>query len=98
MSADSESLAVYKDGSRPISSTTTLAGDAASRVKKLQEKSPEDTESTSKNEDSSNVGETVEPDDTEYPSGFKLFFIVVALVMSVFLVSLDMVRDASWLG
>jgi hypothetical protein len=98
MSADSESLAVPKDGGRPISSTTTLAGDAASSEKKLQEESPQDSESTSKNENSSNVGEMDEPDDTEYPSGFKLFFIVVALVMSIFLVSLDMVRDAAWLG
>ena len=94
MSANHESLAVPEDGSRPISSTTTLAGDAASRVKKLQEKSAEDSESTSKNEDSSNSGETDEPEDTEYPSGFRLFFIVVALVMSVFLVALDMVRES----
>lgn len=29
--------------------------------------------------------------DDEYPSGIKMFFIVLALVLSVFLLSLDMV-------
>lgn len=32
--------------------------------------------------------------EDEYPSGIKMFFIVVALVMSVFLLSLDMVSLA----
>lgn len=34
-------------------------------------------------------------DDAEYPSGFKLFFIIVALVLGVFLLALDMVGFSS---
>lgn len=34
------------------------------------------------------------PDDDEYPQGLRLFCIVVALGMSIFLVALDMVRLA----
>lgn len=30
-------------------------------------------------------------DDTEYPTGMKLFFIVLALIFSIFLLALDMV-------
>lgn len=32
-----------------------------------------------------------EPDDVEYPTGFRLVAVVVALVLSIFLVALDMV-------
>ncbi len=31
-------------------------------------------------------------DDIEYPTGWSFTFIVIALVLSIFLVSLDMVR------
>jgi hypothetical protein len=35
------------------------------------------------------------PEDGEYPTGWAFTFIVVALVLSIFLVSLDMVRGLS---
>jgi hypothetical protein len=34
-----------------------------------------------------------ETDDVEYPSGLKMFFIVLALVLSIFLLALDMVSN-----
>ncbi|PTB67607.1 MFS general substrate transporter [Trichoderma citrinoviride] len=36
--------------------------------------------------------------ENEYPSGIKMFFIVLALVLSVFLLSLDMIRQMDPLG
>jgi hypothetical protein len=35
---------------------------------------------------------TPNPEDDEYPKGASLVFIIVALALSIFLVSLDMVR------
>jgi hypothetical protein len=54
-----------------------------------------DAEIEAKTEDVA-VGEaeTFDPDDltnAEYPDGFRLVFIVIALVLSIFLVALDMV-------
>ena len=38
------------------------------------------------------MGEAPATDDLEYPTGWSFTFIVIALVLSIFLVSLDMVR------
>ena len=38
------------------------------------------------------VGDTQELDNAEYPTGFRLVAVVLALVLSIFLVALDMVR------
>lgn len=77
------------------STTSTLAtngvlpekvvDDSASDRKSDSTKHPEDVIP----EPSKEVSE--EPSDEEYPSGIKMVFIVVALVLSVFLLSLDMV-------
>lgn len=32
------------------------------------------------------------PDENDYPSGTKLFFIILGIILSIFLASLDMVR------
>ena len=48
----------------------------------------------SKEENGSKHG-TDEPDDIEYPSGLKMFFIVLALVLSIFLLALDMVSNVN---
>lgn len=42
------------------------------------------------------AAEGIDPDDDGYPQGVRLFCIVVALGMSIFLVALDMVRFASY--
>lgn len=66
---------------------------------------PPDLDYEKKTEDSSSItadderkreadAEQPSPDEatTEYPTGARLIFIVIALVLSIFLVSLDMVR------
>lgn len=46
---------------------------------------------TTKNDDESPTSEKDETTTTEYPTGLRLFFILLALGLSIFLASLDMV-------
>ncbi|VUC21371.1 unnamed protein product [Clonostachys rosea] len=72
------------------SSASTLASHlAAPQAKELDEGSGDEKRpaSTKQEED---VADSNEPDDIEYPTGIKMLFIVVALVLSIFLLSLDM--------
>ncbi|KAK2594521.1 hypothetical protein QQS21_007802 [Conoideocrella luteorostrata] len=90
--ATNTGLPVPKDSEPPVSSASTLAGDHAFEKKdylSAGEDAVED-EKSGKQEDISSTAATDVPDDTEYPTGMKLFFIVVALVMSIFLLALDM--------
>lgn len=79
-------------------------------VEKEREYTPQsaqssDTNDISPNEPESNhqtirtpekaVAEDIDADDDGYPKGLRLFCIVVALGMSIFLVALDMVRFRS---
>lgn len=83
-------LEVPRDTDHTVSSASTLAGDHLSSDEKVIEPRASGDE---KHEDS--VKEQVQSDELsedEYPSGIKMVFIVVALVLSIFLLSLDMVR------
>lgn len=91
--APTTGLEVPKDSDRTVSSASTIAGDQLSEKAAYlsggdDEKQQDKQE---KQDDVSSNAATDVPDDTEYPSGIKMFFIVVALVMSIFLLSLDMV-------
>ncbi|OAA46137.1 Major facilitator superfamily domain, general substrate transporter [Metarhizium rileyi] len=81
-------LGVPKDSDRTISSASTIAGDQVSN--KAAYLSGAESEKQEKHEDVSSNAATDVADDIEYPSGLKMLFIVVALVMSIFLLSLDM--------
>lgn len=78
------------------SSATTLNGedlDSKTPVPSLGEKDDLDLGFDEKREDTvvESPAEDGELREDEYPSGIKMFFIVLALVLSVFLLSLDMV-------
>jgi hypothetical protein len=73
------------------SSASTLASHlAAPQAKELEEESSDEKRAASTKEEEDVAGSN-DPDDIEYPTGIKMFFIVVALVLSIFLLSLDMV-------
>lgn len=76
-------LAVPQGPERPESTTSTLRGEDNIQEKKQEE------EVASEGEGATVAGEDV--DEAEYPTGIKMFFIVLALVLSVFLFSLDLV-------
>lgn len=84
MAVSSNALEVpNKETEVAASSASTLRGDDEVVQEKVED---------------STVDETVEDagdllNDDEYPSGLKMFFIVLALVLSVFLFSLDLVRN-----
>lgn len=68
-------------------STTTLAGEDHGQEKNnITDLSSNDGKTETDNEGSSD-----ELSEDEYPSGTKLIFIVVALVLAIFLLALDMV-------
>ncbi|CAG9946801.1 unnamed protein product [Clonostachys rosea f. rosea IK726] len=72
------------------SSASTLASHlAAPQAKELEEESSDEKRAASTKEEEDVAGSN-DPDDIEYPTGIKMFFIVVALVLSIFLLSLDM--------
>jgi hypothetical protein len=80
--------AVVGTANVPSTTTSTLAGDDYGLDKKDADHSPSEDGGEEKGKE--------EPDSEElsideYPSGIKLLFIVVALVMSIFLLALDMV-------
>jgi len=89
MSAEPKSLEVPATTDRPESTTSTLRGEDVQEKK--EEKQDEDVEAgtVSGNNDSDEV------DEDEYPTGINMFFIVLALVMAVFLFSLDLVTHSS---
>ncbi|RSL54735.1 hypothetical protein CEP53_007360 [Fusarium sp. AF-6] len=89
MSAEKSKLEVPEVPDRPESATSTLRGED------LQEKKEEDVQDKKEDEEVEDVTDgTVDGGDElsedEYPSGIKMFFIVLALVLSVFLFSLDL--------
>lgn len=78
------------------STATTLNGedfDSKTPVPSLGEKDDLDLGLDEKHQDTvvESAAEDGELREDEYPSGIKMFFIVLALVLSVFLLSLDMV-------
>lgn len=90
-------LAVPKGSDRTISSASTIAGDQVSEKANYSSGGEDESRANNLQEKLDDVSSTVADDvsdDTEYPSGIKMVFIVVALVMSVFLLSLDMVSRA----
>lgn len=83
------SLEVPKTPNNVGSSASTLTGDVSPGEKTIGYNTPRDSESLHKKEPES----TDDVDDVEYPSGIKMLLIVFALVMSIFLLSLDMVSS-----
>lgn len=82
MSAEPTKLEVPNVPDRPESTTSTLRGEDV-QEKKEGEELEDITDGTVDGGD--------ELSEDEYPSGIKMFFIVLALVLSVFLFSLDLV-------
>ncbi|CEI62816.1 putative efflux pump gsfJ [Fusarium venenatum] len=85
MAAEKANLEVPATTERPGSTTTTLRGEDI-QEKKEERQTDEDVETgtVEGNNDSDN------PEDDDYPTGINMFFIVLALVMAVFLFSLDL--------
>ncbi|KAJ3536214.1 hypothetical protein NM208_g6820 [Fusarium decemcellulare] len=81
MSAEPTKLEVPQNQERPESTASTLRGEEVQEKKEEQE----DVDVTDGTIDG---GDDLSED--EYPSGIKMFFIVLALVLSVFLFSLDL--------
>lgn len=75
------------------STTSTLAGDDHALEKNIPYASSVGAGGDGKTELDSEkaVAQPGEPSEDEYPSGTKLAFIVVALVLAIFLLALDMV-------
>lgn len=79
-------------GNAPSTTTSTLAGDDYTLDKKDGDHSPSEDGRDDTEKDAKDIPADDELRDDEYPSGIKLLFIVFALVMSIFLLALDMVR------
>ena len=75
-------------GNMPSTTTSTLAGDDFALDKKDADHSLSDDVGEEKEKEEP---DSEELSSDEYPSGVKLLFIVFALVMSIFLLALDMV-------
>lgn len=84
--AVSSSPFVSGDTEPSRSSASTLASEKAGYLSAGEEERDE-----AKAVKHDGVPSSAADEDVEYPTGFKMFFIVVALVMSIFLLSLDMV-------
>jgi hypothetical protein len=94
--SEARGLEVPKDSGRTVSSASTIAGDQVSDKAAYlsggdDDKHDESLEKLEKQDEVASTAATEVPDEIEYPSGIKLLFIVVALVMSIFLLALDMV-------
>lgn len=76
------------DSGWATSVASTVAGDEYTN-EKVPGSNASDNE---KHDDATVTSQQPTQDEEEYPSGMKMFFIVVALVCSIFLLSLDMVR------
>lgn len=74
----------------PASSASTVAGEP-SIDEKTGDTPARDSSSIAKNDDTDSPTDSAEP-DPEYPTGAGLAFIVIALILSIFLLSLDQVR------
>ncbi|KAH7163525.1 major facilitator superfamily domain-containing protein [Dactylonectria estremocensis] len=83
MSSLPTTLEVPKGTERPVSTASTLRGEDITQEKKQDDGTTTDGEATLDGTDD-------EIDLSEYPTGLKMFFIVLALVLSIFLVALDM--------
>ncbi|RGP80176.1 hypothetical protein FLONG3_1710 [Fusarium longipes] len=85
MAAEKAKLEVPAATDRPESTTSTLRGEDV-QEKKEERQTDEDVETgtVEGNNDSDS------PEDDDYPTGINMFFIVLALVMAVFLFSLDL--------
>lgn len=90
MSAEKAKLEVPTTADRPESTTSTLRGEDV-QEKKEERQTDEDVEAGTV--EGNNDSDTPQEDD--YPTGINMFFIVLALVMAVFLFSLDLVCNAS---
>ncbi|CAG7560431.1 unnamed protein product [Fusarium equiseti] len=87
MAAESaKKLEVPATTDRPESTTSTLRGEDIQEKKKEEGQTDEDVEAgtVQGNSDSDS------PEEDDYPTGINMFFIVLALVMAVFLFSLDL--------
>ncbi|KAM5354227.1 hypothetical protein ACJ41O_000877 [Fusarium nematophilum] len=82
MSSEPTKLEVPQGPDRPESTASTLRGEEPIQEKKEQQEDEDITDGTVDGGDDLN--------EDEYPSGIKMFFIVTALVLSVFLFSLDL--------
>lgn len=97
MASPSTGLEVPRESGRTVSSASTLAGehipvfDEKPAYSSAGEEEHRD-EKGDKTDDALSSAATDTPDDTEYPTGIKFAMIVVALVLSIFLIALDMVR------
>ncbi|KAF7554898.1 hypothetical protein G7046_g6689 [Stylonectria norvegica] len=78
-------LEVPAEHERAASAASTLRGDDV-----VDEKKGDDEGTLDGDVGTDEQSEGDELNDDEYPSGLKMFFIVIALVLSVFLLSLDM--------
>lgn len=88
MTSTKTSLDVPRRGSGfNTSVASTVAGDDFVQ-EKLHDTTGSDTE---KHETSTGVSQNGDAPEQEYPTGMKMFFIVFALVCSIFLLALDMV-------
>ncbi|KAJ6443170.1 major facilitator superfamily transporter [Purpureocillium lavendulum] len=98
MASTTSGLGVPRDTDRPVSSAaSTLAGERTS----VDEKPVDHANGIASGDDGKHDGASIEKQEQdqgasdelsedEYPKGIKLAFIVVALVLSIFLLSLDM--------
>lgn len=97
MSPPPSALEVPRDHERPTSTASTVVNEDVPSV--IDEKVGRDQDNASdkgsetEKASKKDVEAGEEDDGVEYPSGLKMFFIVLALVLSVFLLSLDMVRS-----
>ncbi|KAJ3496470.1 hypothetical protein NLG97_g2641 [Lecanicillium saksenae] len=88
MTSARNTLEVPREPGWATSTTSTLAGEDHALEKNI----PDSNSSVGKTESDTEaaVDQTDETSEDEYPSGTKLIFIVVALVLAIFLLALDM--------
>ena len=98
MSSKPTSLEVPRvDNGWAASTASTIAGEDLAHEKAHDASSSNgDDNLTEKTAQSIAPSHTDETPEAEYPSGMKMFFIVVALVFSIFLLALDMVRSSTY--
>jgi hypothetical protein len=88
MSSTTTTLVVPRDPEATPSQTPSMIADEEALARKLED--VEGGNTTAEEEEP-----TAEVDESEYPQGMKMIFVVVALVLSIFLVALDMVCPSS---
>ncbi|KAF5666343.1 major facilitator superfamily transporter [Fusarium heterosporum] len=86
MAAEPTKLEVPATTTRPESTTSTLRGEDNVQEKKEESNLDEDVEAGTVQ----NNTDSDDPNEDDYPKGINMFFIVLALVMAVFLFSLDL--------